>query len=107
MAFYAACLRETMIFKVPAPPYSIIFASFSGFHPRDHFYSFLVKKRRKRSCECVRVFASVCEYGGGPSKQVQGYEDTSHWGNAFQHQFTPAVPEGMADIFNKVFEKEA
>ena len=50
----------------------------------------------KDSKKVVRVLG-----GGDPSKQVQGYEHTrihSQWGDAFQHQLTPAVLEAtMAD----------
>ena len=55
------------------------------------WFSDIKKKSRKRVCDCTRVYATR---GGVPLNKITIPADT-----AFQHQFTPAVPEGtVADL---------
>ena len=86
---------------------------FSAFHSGPHFSGFLndfrvakapvlellgllFRHQKKESKKGLRLFAARCEYwrGGIPLNKIAIPAET-----AFQHQYTPAVPEGtVADI---------
>ena len=103
VVFFATLLSKTMIFKVPGLLFfSVFFQSFPHSIPDLIFLVFLVilgsprlvglifRHQKKESKKGLRVFAGVCDpTGGGPFKQDNIPPET-----AFQHQFTPAVPEG-------------
>ena len=103
--------------------FQCFFLSFSAFHSGPHFSGFfgdfrvakppvlesipppssdIKKKSRKRVCGCLRPDATGCEYrrGGIPLNKITIPAET-----AFQHQYTPAVPEGtVADYQNDGLE---
>ena len=119
VVFFATLPSKTMIFKVPGLLFfSVFFQSFPHSIPDLIFLVFLVilgsprlpfwsfwawffdikKKSRKRVCEiydCLRPHATIG--GGGPFKTDNNIPPET----AFQHQCTPAVPEGtVADNIN-------
>ena len=108
VVFFATLASKTMIFKVPGLLFfSVFFQSFPHSIPDLIFLVFLVilesprllfssfwawffDIKKKESKKGLRVFTGVCgPTGGGPFKQDNIPPET-----AFQHQFTPAVPEG-------------
>ena len=88
--------------------FQCFFPIFFTFHSGPHFSSFFgdfgvakaavlrllglfFRHQKKESKKGLQVFMSVCEYwrGGIPLNKITIPAET-----AFQHQFTPAVPEG-------------
>ena len=115
VVFFATVSGKTMIFKVPGLLFfSVFFYSFPHSIPDLIFLVFLIilgsprllfwslltwffdikKRSRKRVCDCLRPDATIG--GGCPFKQDNIPPET-----AFQHQFTPAVPEGTVADMNR------
>ena len=115
VAFLATLLRKTMP-RYQGLHFSVLIAIFSGSQSGLHFYSFfgdfrvakapvlelvglIFRHQKNESKNGLRVYATAREYtrvleGGVPFKTDNIPPET-----AFQHQFTPAVPEGtVADL---------
>ena len=113
VVFFTTLSSKTTIFKVPGLLFfSVFFQSFPHSIPDLIFLVFLVilgsprlpfwslwawffdikKKSRKRVCDCLRRDAAL---GGGSPPET-----------AFQHQFTPAGPEGTVADFLQISSVE-
>ena len=108
VVFFATLPSETTILKVQGLLFFGVFFVFSAFHSGPHFSSFfgdfrvakapvlelvglIFRHQKKELKKGLRVYAGIRDYWGGgvPLNKITVPPET-----AFQHQFTPAVPEG-------------